>query len=129
MKWKAPVLALAVLAACGSDDDSGSAPTISSMSLSPGQVAVGVQAMVGGTIAFEDPDGDVENIELDLASPGGMHSAMEVEVSGTDDVVDGTVAFTITLLLPAAGSYTISAQLVDTHGNFSNTKSAPLVAQ
>lgn len=128
-RMKAVVLAVLVGSGCAEDDDSGSAPTIASVTLMPDHVAVGMQVMVGGTVAFSDPDGDVENIELDLGSPDGMHSAMEVEVSGADGVEQGTVAFTVTLMLPAAGNYAILTQLVDTQGNFSNTKSAPLVAE
>lgn len=123
------LLAIATLSACADEDDSGSAPTIASVTLSPDHVAIGVQAMVNGTVPFMDPDGDVENLEIDLATPEGMHSAMEVEVSDVDGVVEGSVLFTVTLMLPAAGSYPISVQLVDTQGNFSNTKSAPLVAE
>ena len=126
---RASLLAIAMLSACADEDDSGGAPTIVSVSLTPDHVAVGAQAMVSGTVPFTDPDGDVENIEIDLATPDGMHSSMEVEVSDVDGVVEGTVLFTVTLMLPAAGSYPISVQLVDTQGNFSNTKSAPLVAE
>ncbi|MBC8073566.1 MAG: hypothetical protein IAG13_34915 [Deltaproteobacteria bacterium] len=129
MKWlTAPLLATA-LSACAEDDDHGTAPTLGSLALVPDTVAVGVQAMVSGTLAFTDPDADVENIELDLAAPDDTHSAIEVEVSGTDGVVEGTVAFSVIVTLPAAGSYTIAAQLIDAEGNASNTKTAPLLAQ
>ncbi|HWB81453.1 MAG TPA: hypothetical protein VG755_41110 [Nannocystaceae bacterium] len=126
---RAALLAIVLVSACADEDDSGSAPTIVSVSLTPDHVAVGGQVMVNGSVPFMDPDGDVENLEIDLATPDGMHSGMEVEVSNVDGVVEGTVLFTVTLMLPAAGSYPISVQLVDTQGNFSNTKSAPLVAE
>ncbi len=123
------VLTAALLSACSEDDDHGTAPTLGSIALMPDHVAIGAQAMVTGTVAFTDPDGDVENLELDIASPGGMHSAMEVEVTGTDGVAEGTINFTVVVMLPAAGSYPIAAQLIDAEGNASNTKSAPLVAE
>jgi hypothetical protein len=118
-----------VCSACADEHDSGTAPTIASVSLMPDHVAVGVQVMVGGSVEFSDPEGDVETIELDLGSPDGMHDAMEVDVSNAHGVEQGTVAFTMVLMLPAAGSYSILTQLVDGEGNFSNTKSAPLVAE
>lgn len=130
MKWiTVAALATALLSACSEDDDHGTAPTLESISLTPDHVAVGVQATVMGSVAFTDPDGDIENIELDLASPDGTHSSMEVEVSGADGIAEGTVAFTVSLILPAAGSYPIAAQLIDAEGNASNTKSAPLLAE
>jgi hypothetical protein len=129
MKWITAALLAAALSACAEDDDHGTAPSLASISLNPDHVAIGVQAMVTGTLAFTDPDGDVETIELDLGSPDGTHSAMEVEVSGADGVAEGTVAFSVIVKLPAAGSYPIAAQLIDAEGNASNTKSTPLRAQ
>jgi hypothetical protein len=130
MKWiTAPLLATLLSSCAEDDDDHGTAPTLGSISLMPDHVAIGVQAMVAGTLAFTDLDGDVEDIELDLAAPDGTHSAMEVELTGADGVTEGTVGFTVVVMLPAAGSYPIAAQLIDAEGNASNTKSTPLLAQ
>ena len=126
---KIALLATMVLASCANEVDAGSAPTLASISLTPDHVAAGMDAMVGGSIAFMDPDGDVDNVELDIASPDAMHSSMEVAPSDADGVTDGTLVFTVTVMLPTAGNYTLAAQLVDTGGNTSNTKSAPLVAE
>ena len=116
-----------VVAACGTDDTS---PMIADLTYSPMTVTVGQQFTVSGTMTFDDPDGDLAQLGIEVTSPGGMRQTLPMaDLQGTGTMTEGTLTFAITSILPAAGSYGFSLWITDDAGNQSNRLDGTLTAQ
>ncbi len=131
MRASAIVLLIACAAACATDpdDEAGTAPSIDMLALQPEQVALGTPTAVHGDVAFVDPDGDVETIEIELTDHAGASTSMDVAVTGSHGVEAGTVRFMLVVTPPRAGTYPLAVRVIDAEGNASAPARAELRAQ
>jgi hypothetical protein len=116
------LVTLEVLACgCAADDEGGTPPSISDLSLSPTSLSTGQQNVVTGTFAFEDDDADVLELDVDLELPDGTRQSLpatDVQDSAGDAV--GTITLTLAIVPPSPGRYTFQLWLVDAAGGESN---------
>ncbi|MGE0870745.1 MAG: hypothetical protein AB7P03_19420 [Kofleriaceae bacterium] len=116
-------------AGCASDDP-GDPPAISDLTYSPDTWTVGQQTLISGTLAFHDPDADVEKIGFELRLPGGATQPVSPgPTPGTSGRTDAGVSFAIGVVPPAAGAYSFEVWLIDEAGNESNRLSGTANAQ
>jgi hypothetical protein len=112
------------IAACSANTDppasNGAVPKISNMVLTPDMVKVGQQTTLQGTLDFEDADGDLKTLVASIKQ-GGQVSNNSTPVQNLAGQKAGTAALAFALVIPSEGAVEISATLVDTKGNSSNT--------
>jgi hypothetical protein len=112
-------LLLAALAACATDD--GTTPTISDLTASPTTMTVGQQATVGGTMLFEDADGDLVHLAGEIVLPDNTVRALaKTSLAGVGTMTSGTLAWQMIVVPPMAGNYTLSLWVIDADGHESN---------
>jgi len=116
-------LAAGVLIACGSDDESGSAPTVSNLQYSPtsAQSFTG-QVTVSGSFDFTDPDGDPAFYRVSL-KPCGWDDPIHFDFDhvGTTGSHSGTIHFSnLTDTECEPGDYDKTIRMCDQKGNWSN---------
>ena len=122
------ILSLALAAGC--TDDDGSAPTISSLAFSPATVIVGQQTTISGTLAFADPDGDLVDLGVELTLPDQSTQTLPMTpLQNVGTMTDGSVAWSLFVAPPAAGTYGLALWLVDASGHASNRLAGTLQAQ
>jgi hypothetical protein len=106
------------LAACATDSTS---PTISDLTSSTSTMTVGQQATVGGTLTFEDPDGDLAQLAGEIRMPDDtIHAIPNADVRGVGSLTTGTLGWQMFVVPPMAGTYTLTLWVIDEEGNESN---------
>src|SRR5687767_12431845 len=121
------ILCLA-LAACTSDDSS--APTISNLTASPGTVPVGQQTTISGTFAFEDPDGDLDQLGAAITLPDQSKQQLAMtDLANVGSMTDGTLGWALIVVPPAAGTYKLELWITDAVGHESNRLETNATAQ
>ncbi len=129
------VVLLGVLVALGGcDSDGGDAwlgdpPTIAGLRVTPDTIEVGQQVRLEGTLSFEDPDGDVAFISLELRPEGGIPQQDDVTVAGAEGITVGQVPFMLLVQAVQPGPIELGVWLIDGEGNESNELTAELLAQ
>ena len=112
------------LGGCGDDDSSrtlGSAPLIADLSLAPTELKVGSQTNITGTLSFQDPDGDVFEIGMEVRLPTGQSQAIpQSAVSGVSAQTSGVLNFMLSLMPRATGDYVLDVWIIDRAGQPSN---------
>ncbi len=123
-------LALSLLLAACASDDAGTAPMISSLTYTPMTVTVGQATTISGSIAFDDTDGDLDQLAADVALPDGSHQMLPMtDLQNVGDMTHGTIAFAMTLVPPAAGAYAFSLWITDDGDHDSNHLDGSVTAQ
>jgi hypothetical protein len=122
------LLLCALLAACTSDDSS--APTISNLTLSPSSLPVGQQTTVGGTITFSDPDGDLDQLGVEVTLPDQSKQTLPMtDVQNVGTMTEGTLSWALIIAPPSAGTYHMSLWITDADAHESNHLDATVTAQ
>jgi hypothetical protein len=116
------------LAACTSDDST--APKISSLTFSPSSLPVGQQSTISGTLAFTDPDGDLDQLGVEITLPDQSKQALPMtDLQNVGTMTEGTIGWALLIAPPAAGTYHMSLWITDVDGNASNHLDASAAAQ
>jgi hypothetical protein len=122
------LLLFTFLAACTSDDSS--APTISNLTFSPSSLSVGQQTTVSGTLAFSDPDGDLDQIGVEVTLPDQTKQTVPMtNVQNVGAMTEGTLSWAVIITPPAAGTYRLSLWITDAVEHESNHLDAVATAQ
>ena len=117
---------IAMLLACGGagseEEASDTAPKITRFFVSPVRIQLGNNEKLGGTVDFEDPDGDVERLVLQLTGPSGEPEApLEFELPELVGQTKGNIDIPETdLTVMASGTYRVDAWLEDGQSQRSN---------
>jgi len=116
-----------VLGACG-DGESGSAPTISNLTMGSNTVSPGGQ--ITGTLRIADPDGlGGMSVTLDISGPASANSTVPVQ-GASDAMTEADVPFVVMLAAAApTGAYTVKVTATDGDGNVSNALTAQITVQ
>ena len=118
---------LPLFAACASDN--GKAPAISNLTYTPASITHGQQATVTGSIMFDDQDGDLDKLAGEVTLPDGTKAQLaSTDLQAYSEQTHGTIAFAITIVPPAAGTYSFSLWLTDDGDNKSNALDGTLTA-
>ena len=126
------LLAATLIAGCGgsSGDAEGTAPTIRDLTLTPTSIAVGAQATMTGALTFDDPDGDLSQVGVEITLPNGTKQALpKSAVQGASGLKEGPVDVALVVLPPTAGTYGIDVFVVDQAGHESNHLTVDVTAQ
>ncbi|HEY5945697.1 MAG TPA: hypothetical protein VIV40_09410 [Kofleriaceae bacterium] len=116
------------IAACTSDDTTP--PTISNLTFSPNALPVGQQTTINGTIGFADPDGDLDQLGVEITLPDQSKQALPMtDLQNVGTMTDGTIAWALIIAPPAAGAYHLSLWITDVDGHASNHLEANATAQ
>ncbi len=116
------------LVACTSDD--GTAPTISNLTFAPAALPVGQQTTVSGTLAFSDPDGDLDQLGVEVTLPDQSKQTLPMtDLQNVGTMTDGSVAWALIIAPPTAGAYRMSLWITDADGHASNHLEASATAQ
>jgi hypothetical protein len=125
---KALLFSMTMLAAC--TDDPGTAPTISNLTFDPETVIAGQQVTVTGTFTFDDADGDLAQLGVDVTMPDQTNQRLPMtDVRGVGETTRGTLGFQMTLVPPAVGDYQFELFLTDEEEHESNRLAGVLVAE
>jgi hypothetical protein len=122
-------LLLVLVGACASDPDPVP-PTIANLSYSPLSLPVGQQGTVNGTLTFDDPDGDLAQLAVEVTLPD--HSRQTLPMSNLQNVgamTEGTIAWALIVVPPTAGRYDFSLWITDAAMNVSNKLDGSVMAQ
>jgi hypothetical protein len=112
------LVACLLLTAC---TDDGTPPEISALTYTPDTVTVGVASTVTGSIAFDDVDGDLSRLNVELIGPDSqLHSIPSANITALGDLKTGTLPFQMVFGPPTAGDYTFNIWISDDAGNDSN---------
>ncbi|HVH47447.1 MAG TPA: hypothetical protein VM925_34165 [Labilithrix sp.] len=99
----------------------GAAPTISDLTYGPNETNVGQSTLVSGELVFEDVDGDVAELALEVRVPGtDVPQALPRQSTKANGTQNGKVAIVVSLAPPVVGDYEFVVYLVDAKGNESN---------
>ena len=120
-------LALSLILACGGGGGGSSpsvndTPSLSNLSLSPGQVTVnygGGSAIVELSVDFQAPGGDLSQIVITEGGSSGKET-----LTGVAGVKAGTLQGTLSLNTTQAGTYSFQFSVTTTQGTASNTLGA-----
>lgn len=122
------LLLCTTLAACASDDTT--APTISNLTFSPASLPVGQQTTVSGTVAFTDPDGDLDQLGVEVTLPDQTKQTLPMtDVQNVGTMTEGTLSWALIIAPPSAGTYRISIWITDADKHESNHLDATAAAQ
>jgi hypothetical protein len=122
------VLLSMLLAAC--TDDAGSAPTISNLTFGPDDVTAHQQVTIAGTFTFDDVDGDLAQLGVDVTMPDQSNQRLPMtDLRGVGLTTKGTLGFQMILVPPAAGDYAFELFVTDDEDHESNRLSGVLVAE
>lgn len=116
------------LVACASDDTT--APTISNLTFSPTALPVGQQTTVSGTVTFTDPDGDLDQLGVEVTLPDQTKQALPMtDLQNVGTMTDGSIAWALIIVPPTGGTYRMSLWITDVDGHASNHLEAAAAAQ
>jgi hypothetical protein len=130
MIMRTMLFTLASLSLVACSDDPGTPPTISNLTYSPATVTHGQQTTVIGNFAFDDKDGDLSKLGGNVTLPDNTQMALaKTDVSALGDMTSGTLAFQLTFVPVAAGTYRFALFVTDDGDNESNRLEGTLTAQ
>lgn len=122
------LLLCACLTACASDDTT--APTITNLTFSPSSLPVGVQTTISGTVTFSDPDGDLDQLGVELTLPDQSKQSLPMtDLQNVGAMTDGSIAWAMIVAPPAAGTYKMALWITDLDGHASNRLEGSAMAQ
>jgi hypothetical protein len=124
MKHIKRTLLLVLLLALAGCAESGTAPQIQALQLTPESVTLGTQTSLSASYEFTDPDGDALETLVVLRDPSGAENQLATPVSGASGLLRGRVSVQLVVLAPTAGEYSVTVTLRDAEGNDSNALSA-----
>jgi hypothetical protein len=126
MRSTAIYLALTLTTACATDATS---PEISELTATPNTMTVGEQVTLSGTLHFDDPDGDLDQLGAEITLPDQTRQALPMtNLIGVGSMTTGTLGWRMLVVPPSAGDYTLSLWLTDASGNESNRLEAVATA-
>jgi hypothetical protein len=111
------IFAAIVIAGCGSS----APPSISRLQEDRHVVIVDTASSLSGTFDFEDPDGDVELLAVELTVPTGeMGELPRAPLAGVDGVSQGTSNWSVSVEPQVVGEFAYEIWVIDRAGNESN---------
>lgn len=116
--------ALVLANGCDEAEETGAPPSLEAFTLDAADVVVGAPSTLRGTLELTDPDGDVTEAELTLLEPSGAEGTMATPIAGVAGRTEATVGLQITVLAPVAGTYEVTAVLLDAEGNASEPRTS-----
>jgi len=127
-------LAAGTLFGCASSNPSGSmpsgaAPTISNLTVTPTNVAVGKLQTLSGQFDFEDPDGDLSEIGLTVKMGAQSTSIPRSALQNVSGQTAGQGFFAAALQVPQSGTVELHVVVYDAAGQVSNELQQNLTAQ
>lgn len=112
---------LSSLTVACTDEPDGTPPSISNLQLAPTTLTANVQTSMTGSLAFVDPDADVESLGIDIELPDGSVQPLPLtDVRNSAGTSDGTIQISLAIVPPAAGAYRFELWLEDARGYASN---------
>lgn len=124
------IQALAFLAFAACSSDSGSAPEIANLTYSPMTVTTGQASVVTGSITFADTDGDLAQLGAEVTLPDASKQSLPMtDLRGVGDMTEGTLAFQLSFVPPAAGAYRFALFITDDGDHESNRLEGTITAQ
>lgn len=114
---------IASLGGCESPQEIGDAPVIESWNVQADAVTVGQASTLIGTLVFNDPDGDLDQAEIEIIDPEGTSAMVTAEIAGVEDLTEGSVGVQVSFLAQSAGVFEVSVVLLDVQGNASEPAS------
>lgn len=114
-----------VFVACGDEGKAapeGEVPVIHDLVFDDSDIPVGSASNIDGSFAFEDPDGDIVSLQVQLRLPGGQ--AQELPPSalpGVEGETEGTAIFLLAINPPMAGEYFFDVDVRDASGHYSES--------
>ena len=116
--------------ACASDDDNGTAPTISNLTIANSSLVVGQQTTVSGTLGFADPDGDLVDLGVELTLPDQSKQSLPMTaLMNVGTMTSGSISWALIVVPPSAGTYKLALWITDMNGNESNRLETAATAQ
>ena len=114
-----------MLLACGGGGEepaSETAPQVTRFFVSPVRIQLGNDEKLGGTVDFEDSDGDLSRLVLQLTGPGGeAETPLEFPLDDFAGQTEGRIEIPETeLTVMESGTYRVDAWLVDAKNQRSN---------
>ncbi len=109
---------------CDEPDDAGTPPALRSFTLDATEVVVGTPSTLRGMLQFADPDADVTEAELTLVEPSGTEGTLTTPIVGAEGRTEAAVGLQVSILAPVAGTYEVTALLLDAEGNLSEPVTA-----
>ena len=122
------------LAACGDEGGpsgivrEGDAPTIKNLVVDKKQIPVAKQTTVSGSFIFDDPDGDLESMMLEVISSGGTQQT-SLKMQNMNLVTTAQLRFQIQLQPAEPGKLDFSVWVTDALGHASNKLSGSVAAK
>jgi hypothetical protein len=99
------------------EEDTGTPPSLESLMLSGDDVTVGAPSVVSGTLSFTDPDGDVDQAQIDVVQPDGTMLSTTTEITGAAGTTEGSIVVQLQVIANEAGTYEATLVLIDAMGN------------
>ena len=116
------------LAACTTDDNA--APTISNLTYAPNTMTVGVQTTISGSLDFSDPDGNLDQLAVEVTLPDQSKQMLPMtDLQNVGTMTEGTIAWALIVVPPSAGRYDMKIWITDVEGDPSNQLSGSAMAQ
>ncbi|HEY5924658.1 MAG TPA: hypothetical protein VIV11_23425 [Kofleriaceae bacterium] len=116
------------LVACTTDDNT--APTISNLAYSPMTMPVGTQTTITGSLNFSDPDGDLDQLAVEITLPDASKQTLPMtDLQNVGSMTEGTIAWALIVVPPAAGRYDMKIWITDIEGEPSNQLMGSAMAQ
>ena len=110
--------------------DDSTAPAISDLTFSPSSLPVGQQTTISGTIKFSDPDGDLDQLGVEVTLPDQSKQTLPMtDLQNVGTMTDGTIGWALIMAPPQAGTYHMALWITDADGNKSNHLDASATAQ
>ncbi len=113
------IVLIGSLGACASEEEMGDAPVIQSWTVQADAVALGLPSVLAGTLVFADPDGDLDQAEIEIIDPDGTALMTTADIAGVDGVSEGSVGVQVSFVAQTAGVFEVSVVLLDVQGNAS----------
>ena len=114
---------LGSLGGCDSPQEVGDAPVVESWSVQADAVTVGEVSTLNGTLVFNDPDGDLDQAEIEVIDPEGTSAMVTAEIVGVEGLTEGSVGVQVSFLAHRAGVFEVRVVLLDVQGNASEPAS------
>jgi hypothetical protein len=119
------------LTACTQETSSdGEPPTISALTYTPEVVSVGELTSLSGSLHFEDADGDLLELHMEIGDGSGRSLVVTATpISGVAGLTAGTVTLSLMVTMPSAGPHVLRVWVRDAQGQDSNALEGTLDAR
>lgn len=118
------------MVACGSDEETSVAPSISGIAWDTTEVTAGQMKTLKSAVTVVDPDGDVSEFQTALGPKGGALQEFPAQSSGgMDGKYNTSGGLQVTVGIPVAGTYELHVWMKDKAGHKSNVVVTDITAK